>query len=78
MTPLILLFVAFLQAAQPPAAAAPAGNVEAGKRLYDKHTCYFRHGTAGQGGTPSVPENRANPYAPAPKYAACPRESWPA
>ena len=49
MTPLILLFVAFLQAAQPPA-AAPAGNVEAGKRLYDKHTCYFCHGTAGQGG----------------------------
>ena len=31
-------------------AAAPAGNVEAGKRLYDKHTCYFCHGTAGQGG----------------------------
>jgi mono/diheme cytochrome c family protein len=49
MTPLILLFVAFLQAAQPPT-AAPAGNVEAGKRLYDKHTCYFCHGTAGQGG----------------------------
>ena len=46
---LIILFVAFLQAAQPPA-AAPAGNVEAGKRLYDKQTCYFCHGTAGQGG----------------------------
>jgi len=29
---------------------APAGNAEAGKRLYQKHTCFFCHGTAGQGG----------------------------
>ena len=49
MTPLILFLVAWLQAAQPPA-TTPAGNVDAGKRLYDKHTCYFCHGTAGQGG----------------------------
>jgi mono/diheme cytochrome c family protein len=28
----------------------PAGNVEAGKRLYQTHTCFFCHGTAGQGG----------------------------
>ena len=30
--------------------SAPAGNAEAGKRLYQKHTCFFCHGTAGQGG----------------------------
>jgi mono/diheme cytochrome c family protein len=34
----------------PPAAQAPAGNAENGKRLYMKHTCYFCHGTVGQGG----------------------------
>jgi mono/diheme cytochrome c family protein len=28
----------------------PAGNAEAGTRLYQKHTCFFCHGTAGQGG----------------------------
>ena len=33
-----------LAAAQPPAASA-----ENGKKLYMKHTCYFCHGTAGQG-----------------------------
>jgi len=33
-----------------PAQAAPAGNVENGKRLFTKETCYFCHGTAGQGG----------------------------
>lgn len=49
MTTLMLVFVALFQAAQPPA-TAPTGNVDAGKRLFDKHTCYFCHGTAGQGG----------------------------
>lgn len=34
-----------LAAAQPPPASA-----ENGKKLYMKHTCYFCHGTAGQGG----------------------------
>src|SRR5437773_5885371 len=33
-----------------PAQAAPAGNVENGQRLFTKQTCYFCHGTAGQGG----------------------------
>ena len=36
--------------AQAPA-TAPTGNAGAGKRLYEKHTCFFCHGTAGQGGT---------------------------
>jgi mono/diheme cytochrome c family protein len=30
---------------------ALAGNAEAGKKLYEKNTCFFCHGTAGQGGT---------------------------
>ena len=33
----------------PAAAAAVAGNAENGKRLYMKNTCYFCHGTVGQG-----------------------------
>ena len=37
-------------AAQAPAPSPAAGNAENGKRLYMKQTCYFCHGTAGQGG----------------------------
>ena len=33
----------------PATSAALVGNVDAGKRLYEKHTCFFCHGTAGQG-----------------------------
>jgi mono/diheme cytochrome c family protein len=29
---------------------APAGNVENGQRLFMKETCYYCHGSAGQGG----------------------------
>jgi mono/diheme cytochrome c family protein len=32
------------------AQTAPAGNVDAGKRLYMDKNCYYCHGTAGQGG----------------------------
>jgi mono/diheme cytochrome c family protein len=36
--------------AQTPASTAPPpGNSDSGKRLYEKHTCFFCHGTAGQG-----------------------------
>ena len=52
MITLILLVSSLLSASatQAPApAAAVAGNAESGKRLYMKHTCYFCHGTAGQG-----------------------------
>ena len=31
------------------AQAAPVGNRDTGKRLYEKNTCFFCHGTAGQG-----------------------------
>jgi mono/diheme cytochrome c family protein len=38
--------------AQTPAPSTPpvAGNAETGKRLYTDMTCFFCHGTAGQGG----------------------------
>jgi mono/diheme cytochrome c family protein len=36
-------------AAQAPA-PAPPGNAATGKALYTKNTCFFCHGTAGQGG----------------------------
>ena len=35
-----------------PVAPAPTGNAEKGKRLYMKDTCYFCHGTVGQGAGP--------------------------
>ena len=34
---------------QAPAGATASGNAENGQRLYMKHTCYYCHGTAGQG-----------------------------
>ena len=41
-------------AAQAPAAApqAPTGNAGNGKRLYAAKSCFFCHGTEGQGGVP--------------------------
>jgi ubiquinol-cytochrome c reductase cytochrome c subunit len=42
---IVPLLIGLVAAAQAP--AADAGN---GKRLYMKHTCYFCHGTVGQGG----------------------------
>lgn len=33
---------------------APSGNAESGRRLYMDHTCYYCHGTVGQGGLPTV------------------------
>jgi mono/diheme cytochrome c family protein len=53
---LLLVFVpCTLLLAQTPAAptAKPqaAGNADAGKRLYADMTCFFCHGTAGQGGS---------------------------
>jgi mono/diheme cytochrome c family protein len=41
--------------AQAPAQPAPAGNAENGRKLYMSQTCYYCHGTAGQGTpTPAV------------------------
>jgi mono/diheme cytochrome c family protein len=45
-----LFLLTWLLQAAPGPAQAPAGNVEAGRQSYAKHTCYFCHGTAGQGG----------------------------
>jgi mono/diheme cytochrome c family protein len=50
----IFLVVAFGASQAMPASQAPAAgsaaSAENGKRLYMKNTCYFCHGTAGQGG----------------------------
>ena len=49
----VLLVIALFQTAAPAAPqgnAVPHGNIAAGKQLYMKHTCYYCHGTAGQGG----------------------------
>jgi len=45
----LALTLAAAGGAQAPAPPAVAGSAENGKRLYMKHTCYFCHGTAGQG-----------------------------
>ena len=41
----ILIGLPIVGAAQ----SAPTGNAEAGKKLFMKHTCYYCHGTTGQG-----------------------------
>jgi len=45
----LALTLAAAGGAQAPAPPSVAGSAENGKRLYMKHTCYFCHGTAGQG-----------------------------
>jgi mono/diheme cytochrome c family protein len=48
----LLASIAGAPVAQAPSSApAASANVENGKQLYMKNTCYFCHGTAGQGGT---------------------------
>jgi len=51
---LLVLVPCTLLLAQTPAAPTKpqaAGNADAGKRLYTDMTCFFCHGTAGQGGS---------------------------
>jgi ubiquinol-cytochrome c reductase cytochrome c subunit len=53
MFTIVLLVIALAGAAetQAPAPVATASpSAESGKRLYMKYTCYFCHGTVGQGG----------------------------
>ena len=49
---IIFLVIAWFQIAAPAAQgnSVPQGNIETGRQLYMKHTCYYCHGTAGQGG----------------------------
>ena len=49
---IVLGAMASLLAAQTPAAqnAAPAGNVENGKKIFSAYGCYQCHGYVGQGG----------------------------
>ena len=60
MKPLLFVVLALLAAspslpaqtpALPTAKPSSSGNAEAGKRLYADMTCFFCHGTAGQGGS---------------------------
>jgi mono/diheme cytochrome c family protein len=46
----IVTLIALMQGPGQQTPATAAGNADNGKRLYLKHTCYFCHGTAGQGG----------------------------
>ena len=41
--------------------AAPAGNVEAGKKIFNKYGCYECHGREGQGTTMAGPRIGPNP-----------------
>lgn len=47
---LLALIAALWQTPASTTAQPPAGNAESGKRLFIKNTCYYCHGTAGQGG----------------------------
>ena len=52
MLTIVLLVIALAGAAetQAPARVPASPSAANGKRLYMKHTCYFCHGTVGQGG----------------------------
>ena len=52
MIGLVLLLVSLLQ--NPPAPPPAAGDVDRGKELFMKHTCYYCHGTEGQGSSAGV------------------------
>jgi mono/diheme cytochrome c family protein len=47
----VVLATASAAQSQTPRPALPAGNVDTGRALYTKMTCYYCHGTAGQGGS---------------------------
>ena len=55
-TALVLVFcsVQAFAGSQAPAMQKPSGNVENGKRLFTKMTCYYCHGTEGQGSIAGV------------------------
>jgi mono/diheme cytochrome c family protein len=46
---LVMMSVVSAQTPAPAPAAQAAGNAENGKRLFMKETCYYCHGTVGQG-----------------------------
>ena len=48
---------------QPPATAAPAGNAEAGKKLYVSYGCYQCHGYEAQGSSATGPRLGPRPIA---------------
>lgn len=50
---LLVVVMMSVASAQTPAPAAPAENAANGKRLFMKETCYYCHGTVGQGAGPT-------------------------
>jgi ubiquinol-cytochrome c reductase cytochrome c subunit len=67
------------QEAPPKAAAAPAGNADRGKKLYNADGCYQCHGYVGQGGTGTGPRIAPNPlpYAALSAYIRAPKGQMP-
>jgi mono/diheme cytochrome c family protein len=51
---LVFCSVQAFAGSQPPAVQKQTGNVENGKRLFTKMTCYYCHGTEGQGSIAGV------------------------
>jgi mono/diheme cytochrome c family protein len=66
-------------ASAPAAAAEPAGNVENGKKLFEKYGCSDCHGLLGQGAPTSGPRIAPNPLPLAAfiRYVRAPRVQMP-
>jgi mono/diheme cytochrome c family protein len=78
---LSLLIVAAVsaQTPAPPQTAAPAGNVEAGKKLYVSYGCYQCHGYEAQGSNATGPRlgPRPIPFAAFSRYVRQPTNQMP-
>jgi mono/diheme cytochrome c family protein len=75
---LTLMVQAAAQAPAAPAAAAPKGNAETGRKLYVSYGCYQCHGFEGQGGAagPRL-ASRPLPYAGFASYVRRPTNQMP-
>lgn len=58
-----LASIAGVRAQAPAAQAAPVGNAEAGKKLYDSYGCYQCHGREAQGSSATGPRLGPKPIA---------------
>ena len=59
----VLASIAGVRAQTPSAQAAPAGNAEAGKKLYESYGCYQCHGREAQGSSATGPRLGPKPIA---------------
>jgi mono/diheme cytochrome c family protein len=62
-TILPVLWIVALASAQTPPQTTPAGNVEAGKKLFVSYGCYQCHGYEAQGSNATVPRLGPRPIA---------------